>query len=79
MLTKVKSSTPSPQSRRLQIATCLADAIINLRALSRVSRSIPESSSESAERSVDSSANPWLSVTTPNVSAEETREPKSPK
>ena len=63
MLTKVESSSPSPQSRQLQIATCLADAIINLRALSRVSRPIPESSSESGGPSVDSSANPWLSVT----------------
>lgn len=79
MFTKVKPSSPSPQSRQLQIATCLADAIINLRALSRVSRPISESSSESGQRSVDSSANPWLSVTTPNVSAEETRKPKSPK
>lgn len=79
MLTKADSSSPSPQSRQLQIATCLADAIINLRALSRVSRPIPESSSESGERSVDSSANSWLCVTPPNVSAAETRKPRSPK
>jgi hypothetical protein len=47
----------------------IADAIINLRASSQVSRHNNETFSESHQSSLDSSANSGLCVTTPNVSA----------
>lgn len=71
MLTKIDLPSPTPQSRRCQIAGLLADAIINLRALSQGSRHNNETFSETHESSLDSSANSGLCVTTPNVSAAE--------
>lgn len=71
MLTKVDLPSPTPQSRQCQIAGLLADAIINLRASSQVSRHNGESFSETHQSSLDSSANSGLCVTAPNVSAAE--------
>jgi hypothetical protein len=71
MLTKVDLASLTPQSRQCQIAGLLADAIINLRALSQGSRHNNETVSETHESSLDSSANSGLCVTAPNVSAAE--------
>ncbi len=72
MLTKIKPDDVRESDRTRQIAACLADAIIALRALPQPSRPSLETFSETPECSLDSSANPWLCVTTPNVSASET-------
>lgn len=60
--------SPTPLCRQRQIAGLLADAIINLHALSRVSCGDNETFSETRQRLLDSCANSGLCVTTPNVS-----------